>query len=164
MVQNWDLIGDANNVVAMAAINDKQFAATADNRLWWRDPVGTNVNWDPIGHANNVVALAAINDKLFAATSDNRLWWRDPVAELADGTVVRENSSSAVYAIFDGRRIFVPTPSALHIIGYTWGAVRVVPDGSLSPYPEARIPSLSPTPGSLVFPPLTIPISTEDKA
>jgi hypothetical protein len=28
-----------NNVVAMAGINDKLFAATNDNQLWWRDPV-----------------------------------------------------------------------------------------------------------------------------
>jgi hypothetical protein len=150
---NWDPIGHANDVVAMAAINNKLFAATGDNRLWWRDSVGADVNWDPIGHANDVVAMAAINNKLFAATGDNRLWWRDPVAELIDGTIARESSSAAVYGIFDGRRVFIPTPSALQIMGHTWDGVRVVPDGSLSGYPEARIASLSPTPGSLVFPP-----------
>jgi hypothetical protein len=88
-------------------------------------------NWDHIGHANNVVGMAAINNKLFAATSDNRLWWRDPVAELIDGTIARESSSAAVYGIFDGRRVHIPTPSALHIMGHTWDGVRVVPDGSL---------------------------------
>ena len=35
----WDHIGHANDVVAMAAIDNKLFAATSDNRLWWRDPV-----------------------------------------------------------------------------------------------------------------------------
>ena len=150
---SWDPIGHANNVVAMAALNDKLFAATSDNQLWWRDPVGTNVNWDPIGYANNVVAMAALNNKLFAATSDNQLWWRDPVAGLVNGAIVRENSSPAVYGIFDGRRVFIPTPSALSAMGHTWGDVRVVPDGSLSDFPETRIASLSPTPGSLVFPP-----------
>jgi hypothetical protein len=75
----WDDIGHANDVVAMAAANGKLFAATRDNRLWWRDPVGADVNWDHIGHANDVVAMAAANEKLFAATRDNRLWWRDPV-------------------------------------------------------------------------------------
>jgi hypothetical protein len=75
----WEQIGHANNVVAMAAINNKLFCATKDNSLWWRDPVGWEVNWDRIGHANNVVAMAAINNKLFCATNDNRLWWRDPV-------------------------------------------------------------------------------------
>ena len=37
---NWTEIGHANHVVAMAAINNKLFAATSDNKLWWRDPVG----------------------------------------------------------------------------------------------------------------------------
>ena len=76
---NWTEIGHANRVVAMTAINNRLFAATSNNKLWWRDPVGTNVNWTEIGHANHVVAMAAINNKLFAATSDNKLWWRDPV-------------------------------------------------------------------------------------
>jgi hypothetical protein len=33
---NWHPIGHANNVVAMAAINNKLFAATRDNVLWVR--------------------------------------------------------------------------------------------------------------------------------
>jgi len=77
----WVHIGHANDVVAMAAINGKLFAATKDNLLWWRSPVGQNVNWVHIGHANDVVAMAAINGKLFAATKDNRLWWRNPVGQ-----------------------------------------------------------------------------------
>jgi hypothetical protein len=76
---NWEQIGHANGVVAMAAINGKLFCATNDNKLWWRDPVGWEVNWEQIGHANGVVAMAAINGKLFCATNDNGLWWRDPV-------------------------------------------------------------------------------------
>lgn len=31
---SWDPIGHANDVVAMAAMNSKLFAATRDNRLW----------------------------------------------------------------------------------------------------------------------------------
>jgi hypothetical protein len=76
---NWQHIGHANDVVAMAAADGRLFAATSDNRLWARDPVLSDVNWQHIGHANNVVALAATASKLFAATSDNRLWARDPV-------------------------------------------------------------------------------------
>jgi hypothetical protein len=79
----WEDIGPAVRVAAMAAINDKLFAAIRDNRLWWRDPVGFEVNWERIGDAidgaDEVVAMAAINNKLFAATRDKRLWWRDPV-------------------------------------------------------------------------------------
>jgi hypothetical protein len=44
----WEHIGDAidgaDEVVAMAAINDKLFAASRNNRLWWRDPVDIEVN------------------------------------------------------------------------------------------------------------------------
>jgi hypothetical protein len=78
-VVNWDEIGHANDVVAMAAINGKLFAATKDNKLWWRDPVGQNVNWDEIGHANDAVAMTQARGKLFAATNDDKLWWREPV-------------------------------------------------------------------------------------
>jgi hypothetical protein len=73
----WQLSGHANNVVAMAALNNKLFAATQDNVLWARDPVLSNIDWQLIGHANNVVAMAALNNKLFAATRDNLLWARD---------------------------------------------------------------------------------------
>jgi hypothetical protein len=93
---NWDHIGDANDVVAMAAINNKLFAATRDNRLWWRDPVGEDVNWDHIGDANDVVAMAAINNKLFAATRDNRLWWRDPVDENVNDATIPIAAASAI--------------------------------------------------------------------
>ncbi|MGH2773861.1 MAG: hypothetical protein ACRDJT_00315 [Actinomycetota bacterium] len=39
MPNSWDHIGHTNDVVAMAAINNKLFAATSDNRLWWRNPL-----------------------------------------------------------------------------------------------------------------------------
>jgi hypothetical protein len=75
---DWQGIGHANNVVAMAASNDKLFCATGDNRLWIRDPVLVEVNWQEVGHANNVVAMTASNGKLFCATRDNRLRVRVP--------------------------------------------------------------------------------------
>jgi hypothetical protein len=77
--RNWEEIGHANDVVGMAATAGKLFCATADNRLWSRDPVDGNVDWEHIGHANDVVAMAASEDKLYCATRDNRLWRRDPV-------------------------------------------------------------------------------------
>jgi hypothetical protein len=93
----WEDIGPAVRVAAMAAINDKLFAAIRDNRLWWRDPVGFEVNWERIGDAidgaDEVVAMAAINNKLFAATRDKRLWWRDPV-DIED--VIWEEIGSAI--------------------------------------------------------------------
>jgi hypothetical protein len=72
---------------------------------------------------------------------------------LSDGAIVRERSSPDVYALFDGRRLLIPTADALFAMGHDWASVQVVPDGSLALVPEVRIPSLSPTPGSLVFPP-----------
>jgi hypothetical protein len=60
----------------MAATGGKLFAATNDNKLWWRDPAGGSGHWDQIGHANDVVAMAGMNRRLFAATKDNKLWWR----------------------------------------------------------------------------------------
>jgi hypothetical protein len=155
MTGNWERIGHADGVVAMAGHGAKLFAATSDNGLWWRDPVGTDVAWERIGHADGVVAMAGHGAKLFAATRDNGLWWRDSEAEPGpdDGSLVREQSSPTVYAIFDGRRVWIPTPSALFAMGHDWGDVHIVPDGTLTGFVETRLASLSPTPGSLVFPP-----------
>ena len=68
----WQEIGHANGVVAMAALNNTLFCVTRDNKLWGRDAVLSNLNWQDIGHANGVVAMTAINNKLFCATSDNK--------------------------------------------------------------------------------------------
>jgi hypothetical protein len=101
--RNWEEVGHANDVVAMAAINGKLFAATRDNRLWWRDPVGANVNWEEIGHANDVVAMAAINGKLFAATRDNRLWWRDPVGANVNWKEIGHANDVVAMAAINGK-------------------------------------------------------------
>jgi hypothetical protein len=83
---SWEVIGHANDVVAMAAMEGRLFAATRDNLLWWREPVGQNVTWGRIGHANDSVAMTGgenissnLGGKLFAVTRDNALWQRDPV-------------------------------------------------------------------------------------
>ncbi|HVQ91123.1 MAG TPA: hypothetical protein VMU51_08805 [Mycobacteriales bacterium] len=75
----WTRIGHAYNVVGMAAVNNKLFAADVYGGLWWRDPVGYEVSWTRIGHAYNVVGMTASNNKLFAADVYGGLWWRDPV-------------------------------------------------------------------------------------
>jgi len=51
------------------------------------------------------------------------------------------------------RKVWIPTPDALRVMGYDWSQVRVVPDGTLQGYPRFNLPCSSPTPGSLVFPP-----------
>jgi len=35
----WQRLGQANNVVALAATGGKLFVATRDNLLWWRDAI-----------------------------------------------------------------------------------------------------------------------------
>jgi hypothetical protein len=78
-VFDWELVGHAENVVGMAAVDSKLFCATSANLLWRRYPVLAEVVWSQIGHANNVVAMAATRGLLFAVTSDNVLWYRRPV-------------------------------------------------------------------------------------
>lgn len=70
----WRRIGHAVGVVAMAALGDKLFNATSDNRLWVRDAVEKDVPWQDVGHAKDVVAMAGVGSRLFAATKQNRLW------------------------------------------------------------------------------------------
>src|SRR5215204_5020733 len=74
-----------------------------------------------------------------------------------DGTLLKEQSNPKVYVIHDRRKFWIPTPDALIIMGHRWADVRMVPDGALASLPEVRIDSLSPTPGSLVFPPQNDP-------
>lgn len=99
----WQQIGEANNVVGMAAINNKLFAATGDNRLWARDPVLTNPHWQQIGEANNVAAMAALNNKLFAATHDNVLWARDPVLTSVNWQQIGEANNVVGMAAIDNK-------------------------------------------------------------
>jgi hypothetical protein len=77
-VTEWNEIGHANNVAAIAALDKNLYAATRDNKLWMRDAASKNVPWTHIGHADNVVAMTALNGKLYAATNDNKLWIRNP--------------------------------------------------------------------------------------
>lgn len=105
---SWEVIGQANDVVAMAAMQGRLFAATRDNFLWWREPVGQNVTWQRIGHANNIVAMAALNGTLFAVTRDDTLWWREPTS--CDMTWQRLGQANNVVALAaTGGKLFVAT-------------------------------------------------------
>ncbi len=104
----WQQIGRASNVVAMAAVNGKLFAATKNNQLWMRESVPHNVRWQYIGHANNIVGMAAVNGKLFAATKDNRLWMREPVPRnVAWQHIGHANNVVAMAAL--GSKLFAAT-------------------------------------------------------
>jgi hypothetical protein len=69
------------------------------------------------------------------------------------GGVYREVSSLERFVIQGGKKIWIPTDDALAAMGFVPGSVQVVPDGTLAGVPRFDIPSTSPTPGSLVFPP-----------
>jgi len=99
----WDHIGMANGVVAMAAINNRLFAATSDNKLWWRDAVGQPVNWGHIGQANDFVAMAATNGKLFAATTGNKLLWRVPVGQNVSWTEIGHANDLVAMTAIDNK-------------------------------------------------------------
>lgn len=70
-----------------------------------------------------------------------------------DGTLLRERSHAEVYVVHGGKRIWIPTPDALRLMGYSFANVHVIPNGSAQQLPEVRLASGSPTPGSLVWPP-----------
>lgn len=77
----------------------------------------------------------------------------NPWAAIREGGVYKETSWPQVYVIHSGKKIHIPTQSALFSMGYTWADVQVVPDGTLKAYPRFNIPSNSSTPGSLLYPP-----------
>ncbi len=78
-VFDWEDVGHAIDVRAMAALDHKLFGATGANRLWRRYPVLAEVVWRHVGHANNVLAMAGTRGLLFSVTADNTLWVRPPV-------------------------------------------------------------------------------------
>lgn len=73
---------------------------------------------------------------------------------IREGGLYRENSAPEVYVIHGGKKVWIPSQDALFVMGYNWGQVQVVPDGTLQAFKRFDIPSSSPTPGSVVFPPV----------
>jgi N,N-dimethylformamidase beta subunit-like, C-terminal len=115
----WERVGHAINVTAMAACEGRLFAATKDNVLWWREPIGQNINWAQIGEANSVVAMTAPIEAtrsrgvgLYAATADGVLWWREPVSGVhwtaidhAHNVVAMGASNYTLFAATSGDRL-----------------------------------------------------------
>jgi hypothetical protein len=113
---DWEWIGHANDVRAVTALGPLLFAATTDNRLWRRHPVGADVPWLPIGHANDVVAMAGSGDTLFCVDTGNVVWWRTP-AEVdtlwtsigtgpAGGTRAMAATGGLLYAVDGAGRLY----------------------------------------------------------
>ncbi len=88
---NWERIGHANSITALAACENLLFATDVHNILWVRDPVGQNVDWVSVGRADFVRAMASPREAiggqpigLYAVTNDARLWRREPVMHDVD--------------------------------------------------------------------------------
>jgi hypothetical protein len=58
-----------------------------------------------------------------------------PPLKLADGDLLREQSSAPVYVIVGGAKFYIPNTDVLQSLYGGWGHVVVVPDGSLSAVP-----------------------------
>jgi hypothetical protein len=77
---SWEQLGEANDVIAMAAMDARLYAITADGTLWRRTPA-LGVPWEQLGTAPaNASALAATDGLLYAATSDGSLFRAAPAA------------------------------------------------------------------------------------
>jgi hypothetical protein len=76
----------------------------------------------------------------------------DPNPVIVDGKLYKEASRVEVYQVLDGKKIHIPTPDALRVMGYTFADVTPVVDGALVNKNLFQFASASATPGSLVFP------------
>ena len=88
-------------------------------------------------------------------------------ATISEGGLYREAGALEVYLIRGRSKVLIPTQDALFAMGYKSSNVQVVPDGKLRPYSKITIPSSSPTPGSLIFPPngtKLIPLTATSRA
>ena len=64
----WQQIDMAYSIVGLAATNGKLFAVTADNKLWWRNAIGTVSPWQQIDMAYQIVSMTALNNNEKAKT------------------------------------------------------------------------------------------------
>jgi hypothetical protein len=114
----WQHTGYANEVVAMAGMYGRLYAASRYNKLWVREPTPRTTRWRLLGSANRVVALAGVKDKLFGATEDHKLWMRDPLAVdapwqhvgYADAVVAMAGLEGKLYAATRGNKLLVSDP------------------------------------------------------
>ncbi len=107
---DWERMGNARQVVALAACENRLFAADSDQQLWVRDPVGQNLEWTLLGPAPAVRALASPREAtagqpigLYAVTTDGRLVRREPYLDAATWTEIGTAAEVvALAASFDG--------------------------------------------------------------
>jgi hypothetical protein len=114
----WQHFGYANEVVAMAGMHERLYAASRYNKLWVREPTPRTTRWRLLGSANRVVALAGVREKLFGTTEDHKLWMRDPLAVdapwqhvgYADAVVAMAALEGKLYAATRGNKLLVSDP------------------------------------------------------
>jgi len=80
---NWQLIGHAQQVIAMTSLGGKLFVVTDNNTPWIREPIHNDIPWQILEPVRNsdivIIAVASISNKqLFAATKKDQLWVCDP--------------------------------------------------------------------------------------
>jgi hypothetical protein len=71
---DWEAIGEAVGVVALAASNGQLFAVTNDGLLLRRRI--DRGQWERAGFCDPITGMTALDGAFFAATHEGRLWWR----------------------------------------------------------------------------------------
>lgn len=114
----WQHMGYVNEVVAMAEMHGRLYAASRYNKLWVRELTPRTTPWRLLGSANRVVALAGAKEKLFGTTEDHKLWMRDPLAMdatwqhvgYADAVVSMAALEGKLYAATRGNKLLAGEP------------------------------------------------------
>jgi hypothetical protein len=113
----WERIGEAADVVALAAHGGRLFAATRAGRLWQREACGQNLRWAAIGQAPRILALGANGYAkptqpltLYAVTDDDRLLSLDPAAG-GGWTALDSATGSTAIAVDDDLGVLAVDPA-----------------------------------------------------
>jgi hypothetical protein len=141
----WTHIGHASQVVGLASWDGRLFAATANDKLWWRPPVHEDVPWHELGHAIDVTALTACDGALFCTTAGGRLWRRqlhgvdvpwEPLGS-APPVVSMTTVGSMLYAATSDSRLLRRDPVAGNLVWSDLGHAQLV--AGLASIPGALI-------------------------
>jgi len=102
----WRQLSDVGfDVVAMAGLGGKLYAATGDNRLMrgQRKTDDSGYDWKDIGHAHEVRGMATLGNQLIVTTRDGRWWRRDTEENDKNWELFGQNYKAlAVTSIHDG--------------------------------------------------------------
>jgi hypothetical protein len=114
----WTHIGHATQIVGLASWDDRLYAVTANDKLWWRPPLHEDGAWHELGHAIDVTSLTACDGALFCTTKHGRLWRRplhgidvpwEPMGD-APSIVAMTTVGSMLYAATNAGRLLRRDP------------------------------------------------------